>query len=420
MKILWKTNYPLPSIAEKVGLPVTVNEGWLVGLSETLLSQGYDLVFCTVISEKLERIFYQTGNITFYGIPAKQDRKYDKGLREKFEEVLGAENPDIIHIMGTEFPHSFSMWEACKTLRLSDHCVVSVQGLISHIAAAYDAGIEEKYKKKRLLWDTFIKDSILVNKNDFTIRGEYEKKLLAEVKNVIGRTEWDEMCVRQMNPAVNYYKCNETLRTVFYQNKWQYEKCEKHSIMISQATYPVKGFHVLLRAVAQLKRKYTDIKVYVPSQTVFPVAMKRSRWLNSDYANYIVKLITENELGDHIIFLGSLDAESMCNAYLKSNVFVCPSTIENSSNSLGEAMLLGMPIVASYVGGLPSMMTHGVEGYFFPLHQEYTLAGYIDALFENIDKAKELSTHARERALKTHDAERNQKDLIMCYNKILE
>lgn len=420
MKILWKTNYPLPVIAEKVGLPVTVNEGWLVGLSESLISQGYELVLCTVIDEKRERIFYQTQKISFYGIPIKQKQTYSYQLQEKFRDILEAEKPDIIHIMGTEFPHSYSMWEACKVCGLIDRCVVSVQGLISKIALVYDAGIEEKYKKKRLLWDTFIKDSILKNKTDFAIRGEYEKKLLTEVKNVIGRTEWDCMCVKQMNPTVDYYKCNETLRSVFYQNEWRYEKCEKHSIMLSQATYPVKGFHILLKAVAQLKRKYTDIKVYVPSQTVFPVAIKRSKWLNSDYANYIVKLIKENELEEHITFLGSLNAESMCKAYLKSNIFVCPSTIENSSNSLGEAMLLGMPIVASYVGGLPSMMTHGVEGYFFPLHQEYTLAGYIDALFENIDKAKELSAHARERALKTHDAERNKKDLLMCYNKILE
>ena len=39
MKILWMTNYPLPRIADKIGLPVTVNEGWLIGLSESLISQ---------------------------------------------------------------------------------------------------------------------------------------------------------------------------------------------------------------------------------------------------------------------------------------------------------------------------------------------------------------------------------------------
>ena len=45
----------------------------------------------------------------------------------------------------------------------------------------------------------------------------------------------------------------------------------------------------------------------------------------------------------------------MCDRYLKSNLFVCCSAIENSPNSLGEAQLLGMPYVASFVGGVPEI-----------------------------------------------------------------
>ena len=55
---------------------------------------------------------------------------------------------------------------------------------------------------------------------------------------------------------------------------------------------------------------------------------------------------------DKIEFLGRLSAEGMKQAYLDANVFVMPSTIENSPNSLGEAMLLGVPCVAADVGGV--------------------------------------------------------------------
>lgn len=418
MKILWMTNYPLPRIAEKVGLPITVNEGWLIGLSENLISQGYDLVFCTVIDGRQKELFYQEENYAFYGIPNKHNHRYNDQLQLKLKNVLETERPNIVHIMGTEFPHSYSMWQACQKCGMGNQCVVSIQGLISKIALAYDAGIEEKSKKKRLLWDILVKDSILKNKEDFVIRGKYERKLLSEIKNIIGRTEWDFLCVRELNQTAKYFKCNETLREVFYRNEWEYENCEKHSIIISQATYPVKGFHILLKAAAQLKRTYTDLKIYVPSQTCYPNAMKRNKWLNNDYTNYIVSLIKENKLEDNIIFLGCLDAENMCKAYLKSNVFVCPSTIENSSNSLGEAMLLGMPIVASYVGGLPSMMEHGNEGYFFPFNQPYTLAGYIDILFRNEEKSIELGKKANRRAIKTHDATINIRELLRCYEEV--
>ena len=418
MKILWLTNYPLPQIAIKVGLPVSVNEGWLIEVAEKLALLGHKLVFCTTIAKKNEVIIWREDNITFYGIPNKCDIIYNKHLEDEFDEIIKKEQPDIIHIMGTEFPHSYSMWRACRKANVDSRCVVSIQGLISKIALAYDDGIEKKYEKRRIVWDFITGDSIKCGKQNFEKRGIYEKKLLSEIRNVVGRTKWDYMCVKQINPTIEYYKCNETLRKIFYEKQWRYENCEKHSIIISQATYPVKGFHMLLKAAAILKKKYCDLKIYIPSRTVYSSATKKCRLFNSDYTNYIIGLIKENELESNLVFLGSLDAEEMCKAYLRSNVFICPSSIENSSNSLGEAMLLGMPIVASYVGGMPSMMRHEVEGLFYPYSEEYIMAGDIDYLFQNVDEAIQYGINARNRAYITHNADKNIEDLIKCYENI--
>ena len=418
MKILWLTNYPLPFVAEKIGLPTTVNEGWLIGLAKQLLEQGHNLVFCFESIDLKENIIFIFFNISFYGFHSRTLNKYNRVLKEKFSEVLKKERPEIIHIMGSEFPHSYSMYEACKINHLEKRCVISIQGLVSRYAKAYDLGIESQYKKKRLIWDLTVKDSILKNKKDYEKRGCYEEKLLQKIPNVIGRTMWDKLCVKQMNPVGQYFLCNEILRDVFYQNRWKIDKCIRHSIIVSQATYPVKGFHILLKAAGILKKKYDDLKIFVASRTGYLSAIKRPFFLNSDYANYIIMLIRRYDLEQHIEFLGSLDAENMCKTYLKSHVFVLPSTIENSSNSLGEAMLLGMPIVASYVGGLGSMMEHGVEGLFFPLEEEYMLAAYIESLFENERLAVRLGEQANMRAVKTHEKEKNVEDILNCYWKI--
>ena len=421
MKVLWLTNYVLPFIASQIGIPATVNEGWLIGLSDQLIEKKWEMVFCTDSEKIKEKIVLKVNdNTIFYGFPNQKTNKYNKNLKIEYARVLATERPDIIHIMGSEFPHAYSMYEACVMQHMKERCVVSIQGLISKISKAYDLGIEPVYKKRRLFWDLIVKDSILLNKKDFAGRGFYEKKLLENVCNVIGRTKWDRLCVEQMNDGIRYFTCKEILRAVFYQNRWSYQNCTKHSVIISQATYPVKGFHILLKAAAILKKKYHDLKIYVPSHTVYPMAMKRPGWLNSDYANYIVRLIEMNSLKDHIEFLGSLDAESMCRAYLRSNVFVCPSTIENSSNSLGEAMLLGMPVVASYVGGLSSMMDHEKEGIFFPLEEEYTLAACIGRLFEDIEFAERLGENAQKRAETTHNREENLSELLWCYNQIYQ
>ena len=51
-------------------------------------------------------------------------------------------------------------------------------------------------------------------------------------------------------------------------------------------------------------------------------------------------------------------------------MFLLPSSCENSPNSLGEAMLLGMPCVASNAGGIPDMLAAGREENLKRLHDE--------------------------------------------------
>lgn len=73
----------------------------------------------------------------------------------------------------------------------------------------------------------------------------------------------------------------------------------------------------------------------------------------SGYGKYLRKLMEENGLEDKITVLGQLSDVQMKEAYLNSHVFVCPSALENSPNSLGEAMLLGVPWRRLPDGGHP-------------------------------------------------------------------
>ena len=75
-----------------------------------------------------------------------------------------------------------------------------------------------------------------------------EKKILQNVSNVIGRTEWDRKCVMSINQRCHYYHCNETLRDTFYEGSWNIENIQRYSIFVSQAYYPIKGLHILISA----------------------------------------------------------------------------------------------------------------------------------------------------------------------------
>lgn len=104
--------------------------------------------------------------------------------------------------------------------------------------------------------------------------------------------------------------------------------------------------------------------------------------------------------------------------YLASNVFVSASTIENSPNSVGEAMPIGCPAVSSCVGGVPDMLEHGQEGVLYQASTPYMLAWYVERVFRDDELAMRISKAAHEKVARTHDGERNLHNLLDTYDSL--
>jgi glycosyltransferase involved in cell wall biosynthesis len=68
---------------------------------------------------------------------------------------------------------------------------------------------------------------------------------------------------------------------------------------------------------------------------------------------------------NNINFLGILSEEDIIREFQNCNIFICPSSIENSPNSLGEAQLIGIPTISAYVGGIPDMVIHNYSGLLY-------------------------------------------------------
>ena len=147
----------------------------------------------------------------------------------------------------------------------------------------------------------------------------------------------------------------------------------------------------------------------------------KKKILIGSYGKYINKLIKENKLKDNIVFLGSLNASQMKERYLKSNLYLSPSMMENSPNSVGEAMLLGMPLISSDVGGVKNLLVDKEEGFLYDSLDRDALVSMIEKVFEmnGSEEQKNMGLKAREHALKTHDADTNYQRLLEIYTGIV-
>lgn len=420
MKILWVCNVPLPIIANHLNIPTSLSGGWLTGLSNALhKSSEHQLYVCFPWNHGTLK--GEASGIHYFSFPTTGVVRCSATTENAFHNIFKEMSPDIVHIFGTEASHSLAAVRAAEKCGLLEKTVISIQGLVSVIGKYhYTAGLPANVCRKYTLRDLVKHDNINDQRKAYLKRGKNEIALLKKVKHVIGRTEWDYACTKEVNPTVNYYFCNETLRDSFYQAKWSWELCEKHSIFFSQCVYPLKGFHRMLDALAILAKRYPDVHLY----TAGPNLSANKSFFQKQRRPYYWKYITDNirKLGleSHVHFMGMLDEEEMRRAFLRANVFVSASSIENSPNSVGEAMLLGVPTVASDVGGVKNLLTHSKDGYVYPFDAPYMLAHYIGEIFENPTLAEELSENARAHASVTHAPEKNNETLLAIYKELAQ
>ena len=412
MKVLWLCNSQLPMFSEAVGDRINNYGGWLTGSALELSSYDDVQLFILVPSNfaSLEKV--KINRIVFLGFDINN-------FEDCLERVISEVSPDIIHVHGSEhlpFVKAVSYLEKREAI---DKLVVSIQGMPFFYSKHYYCGLPAKVIFGFTLRDFIKMSNIYLNKRRMAKAGALERKSLSAVHNVIGRTDWDYACVKSINPDTDYFHCNEILRPSFYEGKkWDFLYCEKHSIFVSQCSYPIKGFHFILEAFSVVVKKYPDANLYVTGEDLVGVSASQ-KIKQSYYQKYLARLITKYKLADKVHFLGSLSEHEMKNRYLLSNVFVSASSIENSPNSLGEAMILGVPCISSDVGGVRNMMTDKVDGLIYPYDESYVLAHYIEKLFNDDCFCAYLSKNAIAHATQTHNRHKNSACLKNIYSKII-
>ena len=409
---------PIPEAKEVMGDETEVRVSWLVGISQELRKKVE--LYIAYFSNASDEIRIGQGNqVTFVAIPRKNDvNKYSSELESWIKKVYEKINPDVVHVFGTEFPHTLSVLHASEQTNRLEQTVVSIQGLAYLCAAHYLAGLSHDVCKAYTIRDVLRHSNIYGAKKQFEKKGMYEVESLKKVKHVIGRTDFDYAGTTMINPKIKYHFNNEILRDSFYKKNWSYENCESHRIFMSQGGVPYKGFHFAIQAMALLKQQYPDVCLYITERDFVHAKTFSQKIRINSYQRYLKQLIEEYQLDKNIVFLGTLNEEQMCEQYLRANVYILPSVIENSPNSLGEALLLGVPSVSADAGGVKNMMTHNEDGLIYPHDDSNMLAAYIAKLFEDKELCENFSRNAKRHAGEIFNREKNIRQLMNIYEEL--
>jgi glycosyltransferase involved in cell wall biosynthesis len=359
----------LPAVAAHLQKEENVKEGWLSGMAALLLERreenGIELSVAFPVERGMDGfagvVPVGNGSLSCYGFyeDTSHAERYDRRLEAGMKAILERARPDLVHCFGTEYAHTLAM---ARVHPAPEKLLVGIQGLCGVYAQAYMADLPQEVQNSATLRDLLRRDSLRRQQRKFAARGRRETEIMRRAGHVTGRTAWDEYYAKKWNPGIRYHFLNETLRPEFYKGGWQKAACEPHRIFLSQGDYPIKGLHYLLAALPRIAARFPDVQAVVAGNSPVKASSWRGRLGLSGYGRYLRRLLREAQAQDRVAFAGKLSARQMKEQYLRSGLYVCCSAMENSPNSLGEAMILGVPCVTADVGGIPSLFCGGTDG----------------------------------------------------------
>jgi glycosyltransferase involved in cell wall biosynthesis len=98
----------------------------------------------------------------------------------------------------------------------------------------------------------------------------------------------------------------------------------------------------------------------------------------------------------HVTFVGRVPPWETPRYYADADIYLQAPSIDNMPLSVLEAFASGLPVVSTGVGGIPHILTHGVDGLLAPDDDEIALAAHVSTLLEHSGLAAQLATAARE------------------------
>lgn len=414
MRVLWFTNTPSCYQCKTGGYN---GGGWISSLEIELKKCKVELGVCFYmggIGEMKKEI--QNGT-TYYILPrpsktllytlititGKAERSSLMHERMAIPDLLNVVNdfhPDIIQVFGSENIYGL----IAKYVKIP--VILHIQGILSAYLNAFlppfiswrDYITQAKSIKGRL---SLLSEKIAWERNSYT-----EKRIFGSVKYFMGRTQWDKCIVSLLNPKAKYYYCSEILRDKFYSLNAQRILPKSPVFVTTISSQLYKGFDLVLKVAKLLKDTWNYEFEWKIFGDINPVVAEKICGITPEAVN--------------VRLLGVASAEKIQESLLHATAYVHTSYIDNSPNSLCEAMILGISTVSTNVGGIPSLIENGKTGFLVPSNDPYQMAYLMKLLFEDRDMNVSIGKSAQEVAIIRHDRETIINRVLEIYDNVIE
>jgi len=411
--VLWLCNRPIEETADR-------RDGtWFTAMARTLVESGEIRLVVVGQGKVKSAARYDYRDITQWVVPYELLNR--KGLPtwqtiKSIQQVADEVKPDLIHVWGAE-----NYW-GLLTARgmLEGPAILEIQG-IKYVCAKVFYGNLTLAERIRCIGPLEILRpgcSLFFGKRKFERWGRFEKEMVLKHKYISTQSDWVRAHMLAVKPESTMFNTGMMLRREFFQtHAWTPNALENNGgpNIFSSSSGPAayKGLHVLVRAISILKKEYPGIILNVAGD-IMAKGIRRS-----GYSRWLLNEAHRVGISDNIRWLGPLDANEIVQLYHQASAVVIPSFVETYSLVMAEAMVVGVPVVASYAGAMPELARDGESALFFPSGDETACAWQLRRILSEPDLAHRLSNKAREIGLSRNEPRAVTEWQIEIYNKIL-
>jgi glycosyltransferase involved in cell wall biosynthesis len=163
-------------------------------------------------------------------------------------------------------------------------------------------------------------------------------------------------------------------------------ECKGMQVLCVGSFLPQKGHDTVLKALALCRNQSIHL------------CLVGAGVLRDEYE----RLIHGLKLDHRVVFAGVLSREQIISKMKQSFCLVMPSRMDTSPNVVTEAQAMGLPVIGSRAGGIPDLISEGIDGFLFDVDNEVELAECLDRLSGDSGKCRDLGQRGRQRVVDKH------------------